>query len=162
MNIYIISDTHFGHDNMVTWGLRPEDFNEKLWKMLDSIPDDSVLIHCGDVSMGSDAFTHIKLQNYKFKKWLVRGNHDKHSISWYITNGWDFVADEILIKMFGNSFLFSHRPLPKREGVTKNIHGHLHGGKNRGFPAFYDEKYHSEITPEAIGYNLVKLSQKEI
>lgn len=160
MDIYLISDTHFGHDNMVKWSLRPADFNEKLWDLLDQVPEDAMLIHLGDISMGSDAMTHMKLQNYKFKKILVRGNHDKHSSSWYMKNGWDFVADELVMKQFGNSYLFSHCPLPKREGVHKNIHGHLHGGKSRGFPDFYDTLYHMEITPEAIGYKLIKLSQK--
>ncbi len=145
---------------MVKWALRPEDFNEKLWKGFDAIPDESILIHCGDITMGYDATTHIKLQKYKFKKWLVRGNHDNHSISYYIKNGWDFVADEIVIEMFGSKFLFSHMPLPKREGITKNIHGHLHGGKSRGYPDFYDEDYHYEVTPEVIGYSPAKLSQK--
>lgn len=160
MNIYIISDTHFGHDNMVEWALRPVDFNEKLWSVLEEIPDDSILIHCGDISMGSDALTHMKLQGFKFKKWLVRGNHDGHSIEWYVKNGWDFVADEIVINMFGGKFLFSHVPLPKREGITKNIHGHLHGSKSHPRPDFYDDNYHVEVTPEVIGYRALKLSQK--
>ncbi len=160
LEVFIISDTHFGHENMVKWALRPTDFNEKLWALLDEIPADSILIHCGDITMGADATTHIRLQKYPFKKWLIRGNHDNHGINWYIKNGWDFVADEIVIQMFGNKFLFSHEPLPKREGIFKNIHGHLHGGISRGFPDFYDDTYHIEVTPEAIGYRLVKLSQK--
>lgn len=144
---------------MVAWALRPKDFNEKLWKMLESIPADSILIHCGDVSMGSDALTHMKLQKLPFKKWLVRGNHDHHSVSWYVTNGWDFCADEIVLNMFGGTVLFSHYPMPKREGITKNIHGHLHGSKSHPHPPFYDPTYHVEVTPEVVGYGLVKLSQ---
>jgi len=160
MDIYIISDTHFGHDNIVKWGLRPVDYNEQLWSAFDTIPEDSILIHCGDITLGADAATHTKLQGYKFKKWLVRGNHDNHSISWYIKNGWDFCADEIVINMFGNNFLFSHAPLAKRVGISKNIHGHLHNGLSRGRPDFYDEAYHVEVTPEVIGYKVAKLSQK--
>lgn len=160
MNIYVISDTHFGHENMVKWSLRPEDFNEKLWKGLDDLPADSILIHCGDISMGYDATTHMRLQKYPFKKWLIFGNHDNHSISWYIKNGWDFAAHEVMIKMFGSNILFTHVPMPKREGIDKNIHGHLHGGKSRGFPDFYDEKYHIEVTPEAIGYVPAKLGNQ--
>lgn len=160
-----MSDSHFGHENMISWLLRPKDFNEKLWAMIESIPEDSILIHLGDITLGHDAMVHTKLQaisnqGFRFKKWLVRGNHDRHSIGWYVKNGWDFVADEIVIEMFGNKFLFTHIPQLKREGISKNIHGHLHGGKSRGFPDFYDESYHIEVTPEAVGYNLVKLSQE--
>lgn len=158
MDIYLISDTHFGHKNMIEWALRPSDFEDKIWRSLDMIPENSILIHLGDVSMGSDAMTHIRLQGYEFKKWLVRGNHDNHSIGWYMKNGWDFVADEIVIKMFGKNTLFSHIPMPKRVGIDRNVHGHLHGSKSHPRPDFYDEEYHVEICPEVIGYSLLKLS----
>ncbi len=69
MNIYVISDTHFGHDKMVEWSLRPNDYNERLWDSLDKLPSDCILIHCGDITIGYDATTHIKLQKYPFKKW---------------------------------------------------------------------------------------------
>ncbi len=160
MNIYVTSDTHFGHAKMEEWSLRPKDFNEKLWEGFDRLPEDSILLHLGDLTIGHDATTHLKLAKYKFKKWLVLGNHDNHSISYYVTNGWDFVGDEVVIKMFGHNILFTHEPVPKREGVTKNIHGHLHGGKSRGFPDFYDEEYHVEVTPEVIGYNPAKLGNQ--
>lgn len=155
--IYVISDSHFGHSKMEEWSLRPSDFNEKIWKGLDSLPDDAILIHCGDITLGEDAITHIKLKQYKFKKWLILGNHDRHSITWYVNNGWDFVCTEMVLEIFGSKILFSHIPLPKREGITKNIHGHLHGGNSHNFPEFYDKEYHFEVCPEVIGYFPAKL-----
>lgn len=152
MEIYTISDTHFGHQKLIDEGIREESNDAKHWKGFDTIPDDSILIHCGDITIGMDATFHIKFAKYKFKKWLVRGNHDSHSISWYINNGWNFVADEIVVKMYGGRILFSHKPYPKRHGITMNIHGHLHNGKSRKLPEFYDEEYHQEVTPEVIGY----------
>lgn len=158
MNIYCISDSHFGHENMVNWALRPKNFDDLIWKGITALPEDCVLLHLGDVSMGSDAITHMRLQNLSLKKWLVLGNHDSHSISWYLKNGWDFVASEVVLEMFGKKFLFTHMPQSKREGIDKNIHGHLHGGKSRKRPDFYDESYHIEVCPEVVGYNPVKLS----
>ena len=152
MNLYVISDTHFYHKNIIEFTGRPTDFSERLWKGFDTLEDEDVLIHCGDITMGMDAMVHEKLKTYKFKKWLIRGNHDKHSIAWYTKNGWDSVFDEALISMFGERILFTHAPYPKRQDVSKNIHGHLHGGKSRGRPDFYDESYHIEVTPEVIGY----------
>lgn len=162
MDIYIISDSHFGHAKMEEWSLRPPNFNEMLWKGLERLPAECILIHCGDITIGADATTHMRLQKFPFKKWLIRGNHDNHSISWYIKNGWDFVADELVIKMFGGKFLFTHMPEPKRDDITKNFHGHLHGGKSRGFPDFYDHEYHIEVTPEVVGYNPVKLGNQMV
>ena len=156
-NIYVISDSHFGHSKMEKWSLRPDDFEEKIWKGLDTIPDDGLLIHCGDITLGQDATVHNKLREYKFKKWLIRGNHDIHSITWYLRNGWDFIGDEIVLDVFGGKILFSHCPLPVREGFIKNIHGHLHGSKSHERPDFYKENYHIEVTPEVVGYQPVKL-----
>lgn len=158
--MYVVSDTHFGHKNMIVWSLRPDDFEQKFWDGFCSIPDDGVLIHCGDVSLGSDAITHMKLQTFKFKKWLIRGNHDHHSISWYLRNGWDMVADEMVINAFGKKILFTHIPLPKREGVTRNIHGHLHASKSHPRPDFYDPLYHFEVCPEVIGYMPARLGDR--
>ena len=159
MNIYLISDTHFGHKMLKEEGLRPKNQDDLLWKGFGSLPDDCILIHCGDITIGMDATFHNTFRKFTFKKWLIKGNHDRHSHSWYVTNGWDCVFDEAVIEMFGGRILFTHKPEPKREGIMKNIHGHLHGGKSRGFPDFYDEKYHQEVTPEVIGYIPVKLGQ---
>lgn len=158
--IFVISDSHFGHRKMTEWSLRPEDYNERIWKGLDSLPEDSILIHLGDITMGMDKLVHDKLQGYKFKKWLVRGNHDNNSVTWYVSHGWDSVCDEMVLEMFGHKILLSHMPMPKREGITKNIHGHLHGGRSRMRPPFYDESYHFEVCPEVIGYYPAKLGNQ--
>lgn len=158
--IYVISDSHFEHKNMVKWALRPDGFSEKIWAGLDTLPDDAILIHLGDITMGMDKEVHERLSRYKFKKWLVRGNHDNNSITWYVRNGWDSVCDEMVLDMFGHRILLSHTPLPKREGISKNIHGHLHGGKSRTRPDFYDETYHFEVCPEVIGYLPAKLGSQ--
>lgn len=156
-NIFVVSDTHFSHGNIVEWGLRPADFTERLWKGIEALPEEAILIHCGDITIGADYATHERLRKLKIKKWLVRGNHDNHSITWYVRNGWDFVADEIVVKMFGVRTLFTHMPTPKREGIDRNVHGHLHGGKSRNRPDFYDPSYHIEVCPEVVGYIPVKL-----
>lgn len=145
---------------MNEWALRPVDFNEKIWAGLDSLPEDSILIHLGDVTMSLDKEVHERLATYKFKKWLIRGNHDHHSVTWYVNNGWDSACDEMVLELFGNRILLSHAPLPKREGITKNIHGHLHGGKSRVRPEFYDDSYHVEVCPEVIGYQPAKLGNQ--
>lgn len=158
--LFVISDSHFGHKNMVengTIGLREAGYDDKIWAGLDSLPDDAILIHCGDITMGADMATHERLRKYPFKKWLIRGNHDGHSITWYVRNGWDFVGDELVLNILGSRILFTHAPTPKREGITKNIHGHLHGGKSRSRPSFYEDGYHVEVCPEVIGYMPAKL-----
>lgn len=156
--IYICSDSHFGHSKMEEWSLRPGDFEESIANGYRQLPEDSILIHLGDVEMGASYSTEVLLRSLSIKKWLVRGNHDKHGVGWYVEHGWDAVCDEMVLNMFGRSILLSHIPQPRREGVSINIHGHLHGGKSRGRPDFYDESFHIEVCPEVIGYTPYKLS----
>lgn len=133
MNCFIISDTHFFHDTMVENGYRPEGYEQKICKALSSIPSDSVLIHLGDFSMREhDRANAIFFSNLKTKKnWLVRGNHDEKSDTWYLNAGWDFVADKIVLDKYGKTMLFSHEPQEYADWYDINIHGHLHAGTHR-------------------------------
>lgn len=131
-NIYIISDTHFNHtDKMIEYCGRPENYNELIWKNLKQLKDDDILIHLGDVCIGKDREVHKKLQEFKFKKILVRGNHDKKSNSWYLNNGWDFVCEEFKDTLFGKNILFSHMPKVWDGVYDLNIHGHFHNSDHR-------------------------------
>lgn len=126
MNYWIITDTHFGHKKMQEYCNRTFGFESTIICNLMMIckPGD-VLIHLGDICIGRDEHWHEELDNVHSKKWLIRGNHDKKSLGWYFDHGWDCVADEITVDVFGKRILFSHRPAT---GGTfdLNIHGHHH------------------------------------
>jgi calcineurin-like phosphoesterase family protein len=131
---WIISDTHFGHTRLQAHARRPSNVDElivKAWQRL-ILPTDLV-IHLGDV-----AFTFVDLgtllNSLPGKKILVRGNHDSKSVSYYMSHGFDFACDALVL---GGCF-FTHTPsrdLP--EGCTVNVHGHLHNrfpATHRAFP----------------------------
>ena len=63
------------------------------------------------------------------RKWLVKGNHDKKSYTWYLTHGWDFVGDSIRLYIHGKYVHFSHIPNPN--DYYLNVHGHLHNNDHR-------------------------------
>lgn len=131
VNFWVISDTHFGHDKL--WELfgRPKGFENlifsNLWKFVQ--PGDT-LIHLGDVCIGDDAKWHERLGHFPFNRWLVRGNHDGKSISWYLNHGWSFVGETFTLHMGGKEILFSHVPRPDT-GYDLNIHGHFHDSNHR-------------------------------
>jgi calcineurin-like phosphoesterase family protein len=128
MRYWIITDTHFGHGAMKQMCGRPDFFEDKIIKNLRQLlrPAD-VLIHLGDMAFYKHEYWSKELMSeVQGKKWLVKGNHDKKSISWFMANGWDFVAEEFTLKMFGKKILFSHRPSKYVDGVDLNIHGHHH------------------------------------
>jgi calcineurin-like phosphoesterase family protein len=132
MNIFIISDTHFGHTALhERYKVRPADYEEKIvlyWKKI--IQPQDLVIHLGDLFVGNPESWVAWLPELPGRKILVLGNHDSKSIVWYMSNGFDFCCKEFTWKRHGLRILFSH--IPKSEGdFDINIHGHLHEGRHR-------------------------------
>lgn len=130
MKYYIISDTHFFHDDMIHLCGRPQNFERRIirnWRA--TVTDQDVVIHIGDVIFYQyDKLKEIMDSLPAMRKILVRGNHDKRSCNWYMRNGFDFACDEFLLNYMGKNLLFSHYPKNNITGKTTyvNIHGHSH------------------------------------
>jgi len=125
---YIITDTHLGHGNMPKFCGRPEGFSEQIINNLLKLKCTSkdTLIHLGDVCWYDDIDWNNKITGTtKCKTVIVRGNHDKHSYSWYTDNGWDFCCETFTLDIYGKKVLFSHKP-QKDGDYDVNIHGHFH------------------------------------
>lgn len=123
MNVYIISDTHFNHQNMQTYCLRPSNFTERIIKNWNQTvkPEDTV-IHLGDVMIGKKS--EWIMPSLPGRKILIRGNHDRsQSCAWWMGHGFDFVCDGLI---FRHAWL-THEPANTLPVETEiNIHGHLH------------------------------------
>lgn len=123
MKFFLVSDTHFNHQNIATYCQRPSNFTEVLIKNwnLRVKPEDTV-IHLGDVAIGKKS--EWIMPSLPGRKILIRGNHDRsQSVSWWADKGFDFACDSLLFR----GVWLTHEPaqsLP--EGATLNIHGHLH------------------------------------
>lgn len=132
MKIWLITDTHFGHDKMIPYCGRPEGFEEVILQNLSVLNDHDVLVHLGDICIGKDAYWHEELMHrVNGRKWLLRGNHDGKSDSWYLSHGWDFVGEQFLIERYGRKILFSHVPQKDTGYFDVNIHGHFHNSLHR-------------------------------
>lgn len=138
MNYWITADTHLNHKKLIEFG-RPRGFEEKILSNLSRVlnPDD-ILIHLGDICIGNEVEAHLQLMSVSTcKKWLVKGNHDRKSDTWYLSHGWDFVSTRICLEKFGTRILFSH--IPEDVGdeyecnawFDVNIHGHFHDSNFR-------------------------------
>ena len=158
MKIHIISDTHFNHKNVAKYCNRPDDWVEKLMGNIVTLETD-ILIHLGDVSLGKDNGWHNFMNAYdKHKRWLILGNHDGKSMTWYMEHGWDFIARNFTMYLYGIRILFSHRPYPfppiktvtrelarneahsevmvdkPRSNFDINVCGHVHNRKGTPLP----------------------------
>lgn len=162
MNYWLISDTHFNHTKLEEWGGRSGDWQEQLWKGIESIPYGDTLIHLGDICIGNDEEVHNELRKHlKHDQTaiLVRGNHDGKGIQWYNDHGWDFVCDGLELLYQGHYLHFTHRPARPQGNTTWNIHGHTHGNLHRSeeYSEFYSPQYHIDISPEIRGYKPIRL-----
>jgi len=127
-NIWIISDTHFFHENIGRYCNRPENWQEliiKNWNDLIS-PDETVL-HLGDFSFGKRSNFDLLIEQLHGKIILIRGNHDRLSRLRYEARGVTIVNEPIYVELDEKmKIVFSHWPVvPLDDGVI-NLHGHIH------------------------------------
>jgi len=135
-NIWVISDTHFGHTNILKYSNRPfKDTEEMDWAMVkrwNSVvqPQDKVY-HLGDVYFGSKERVDNILSSLNGRKRLILGNHD---------NGKDQMLQRHFekISMWGMfpeyNVLLTHVPVHEsslrenrfKSGKMINVHGHIH------------------------------------
>ena len=141
--IYLISDTHFCHKNILTYENRPftdlVDMREKLISNWNSVigPDDEVY-HLGDVGFFNKELGMSIVSRLNGHKHLILGNHDGHSKSWFKDIGFETVEKHELLEVNGVKILLTHyphsQPLPK-EGYDLHFYGHVHGKGNE--PGLY-------------------------
>lgn len=133
---FLISDTHFGHRNIINFSneedsfkkLRPftsvEEMDEHMVERWNSVVTDRDLVyHLGDVVINRRCLPI--LSRLKGRKRLVKGNHDLFRLSEFTPYFEDIYGVVVL-----NDLVCSHIPLMKssiRPRYRGNIHGHTHG-----------------------------------
>lgn len=138
-NLFFISDTHFGHANIINFKrndgtpLRPfssiqehDEFIVEHWNRLVR-PQDHIY-HLGDVCVKSDQLGILKRCNGH--KRLVRGNHDIFKTRMYMNYFEEIYGVRIFVE---HGFACSHIPLHpdslNRRGWSVNVHGHTHANR---------------------------------
>lgn len=159
-NTFFISDTHFGHKNIITFKdgddklLRPfdsvEEMDEHMVECWNSVVKDGDRVyHLGDVVINRKALPIMDRLNGK--KVLVKGNHDIFKLRDYVKYFDDIRAYKVMPE---HGIICSHIPIHPEslERWRLNIHGHLHGN------ILPDKKYLS-VCVEQINYTPVELEE---
>ena len=131
MRVFVISDTHFGHKNLVKLCGRPHDFSERIvanWNRL--VEPEDLVIHLGDYIVWKYSDFLDVMDQMNGRKVLVFGNHDHKSLVWYMEHGFSFACHSFSWNYHGENILFTHEP-SSDGGFDINIHGHLHTGMHR-------------------------------
>lgn len=138
-NIFIVSDTHFGHSNILNFTdsetgnkIRPEfscveEMNEVMVDRWNSVVhDEDIVYHLGDVYFGDG---HKVLNRLKGRKRLILGNHDNGKASYLQCN----FQKVLMWRMFPEfNCVLTHVPIHESSlyKVDYNLHGHIHQQKS--------------------------------
>ena len=166
---WIISDTHWNHQNIVEYSGRPVNHNELMqqnWRKLVK-PEDTVL-HLGDVLMGRQDLWKSMPGWLPGKVTMIVGNHDHdHKVrfmeeEWGWTTSYEYLREDYR----GYEIWFTHYPFmasqdPRSTNNTDmrynklpenyiNVHGHIHE-KETG------DLQRINVSVEKIGYQPVNL-----
>lgn len=152
--IWVVSDTHFHHKNIVDYGQRPfNDVKEMDEALVDNwnstVNKGDIVYHLGDVLFGKDCSILGKLNGAKR---LIVGNHDDLKNQ----NLLGSFQKVMLWRMFPDwKVVLTHVPLlldsDENKKYTRNIHGHVHQNS-------LGDKRYTNVSVEAIGYKPVLLT----
>jgi calcineurin-like phosphoesterase family protein len=162
MKYAVIGDPQFSHKKLIELG-RPADFEDKIKRNLinANLELEDVLIVVGDICIGNDEENNNWFRkNLMCNLWLVRGNHDSKSISWYLNHGWNCVVDRLDLNLFGKRLIFTHEPISEYDIDMINIHGHLHGGEHKGYGDWIPDLYHINVAADFTGFAPVFITPK--
>lgn len=171
MKHFVISDTHFLHNNIIKYCNRPEDYNKQIiknWRKV--VSDEDVVIHLGDVACGFKGREKELKQIFSLlpgKKQLIKGNHDTKEDAFYFDLGFETVKDYAIIENEGIKTLLCHYPLEislydsiairdfqtelmslfRDKECSFLIHGHTHNAKPKYAFAFNASVERLNYTP---------------
>lgn len=147
MITWLFSDPHFGHKRIKKLCHLPDDCEIKILRQLTTKTQPGDVVIC----LGDVAFYDVEKWCQEIVEalpgrllWLIKGNHDKKSNTWYLSHGWHMVCEGLELNAFGRYLWLTHRPDYSRIHHVINVHGHFHNSDHhpedcfvRNFPESY-------------------------
>jgi calcineurin-like phosphoesterase family protein len=159
-NIYFISDTHFGHNNIIKYCNRPfNDITEMEntivanWNKI--VTKHDKIYHLGDFSMCLRKSEVQRIYSrLNGKKALIQGNHDTLGYNFYHDLFDEYYKYPIILE---KHWILSHEPLFVNDNMPYvNVHGHLHNGGHED--EFNVGKHHINVSIECINYEPISFN----
>ena len=129
---FVVSDTHFGHSNIIKYCGRPfknvDEMNQTMvtnWNAV--VTQRDTVIHVGDLGWHG---VHYWAKQLNGRKVLVLGNHDG-KLSAETKKLFAHVTPMLEAKIEGQTVVFCHYPMmawSKSHHGSLHLHGHSHGG----------------------------------
>lgn len=149
--IWVTSDTHFNHANIIKYCNRPflsvEEMNDVIinnWN--DVVPKEATVYHLGDFALGDKSLIPDLLNRLNGHIKLVMGNHDNYEkmincvYSGYINSvSWEEVIKVEKKIIIMNHYPFSSLPDPNSNYSTIQLHGHVHSTPDKQWSGFSNQ-----------------------
>lgn len=140
-NIFFTSDTHFNHPNILKYCSRPfssvEEMDEAIIENWNNVvgPED-IVFHLGDVGFKSAIRVREILDRLHGRIYLVAGNHDRKLLTDNLKTRFEFVSQQLYIRVNDQPIYLNHFPFLCFDGVygrrdnsrTWQLFGHVHSG----------------------------------
>lgn len=164
---WVISDTHFGHRNIVDFSHRPPDHESLILEQwAANVGEDDTLLHLGDlVYRGNAQFRALVAPHLTGgRKLLIKGNHDHQRPGFYKKCGFKFPVKPFQIRWGSWNVSFAHYPWSDADETRAQrpnelrIHGHIHtaGYTRSAFVPFL--RNHINMSVEQTNYQPVNLA----
>ena len=134
--IFVTSDLHFGHKNIIKYENRPfkdvEEMDKKLIENWNEVVSDTDITYVlGDFSWYKGEKTNEILNQLNGKKILIKGNHDKNFLNdkKFNINLFEAIYDYKVIKYDGIKYVLFHYPIAEFDGKNNgyiHLYGHIH------------------------------------
>lgn len=137
-NIYVTSDLHFYHDNILTFENRPfkdvEHMNQEMIKIWNkTVSDDDLVYILGDFSFGNGYQTNEILKSLNGRKILIVGNHDYFlDDKKFDRSLFEDIQDCLKTQIYGRNFFMCHYPLSSCTRKMISLYGHVHSNEIGG------------------------------
>lgn len=176
-HIWVTSDTHFNHANIIKYCNRPfssvEEMNETIianWNKV--VRWDDTVYHLGDFALGDKSLIPNIFRRLPGRINVIMGNHDNFNIMEKIGN-----EDRLIVGLFWeeiikvgkktiimNHFPFGSLPDPNSNYPIIQLHGHVHSTPDKPWNCF-DNQYdvgvdNNNFTPVNLAELLDKLHYK--
>jgi len=160
---YVISDTHFGHTNIIEYCDRPYtsvgEMNEALtanWNR--TVDDDDEVIFVGDLTIAGTAEAFLRwIDRLHGEITFIVGDHDDEVLT---TLDRVYVCEDYRFDYDDQQFYCVHDPadLPANQS-TWAIHGHHHNNWPDQFPFLNPKQQRVNVSVELINYTPLALSK---
>lgn len=157
MAIFYISDTHFGHKNILKYDNRPyftvaEMDADLIKRWNNAVKSTDTVYHLGDFSWLKPAEESEILQRLNGTKILIRGNHDyKPTAEWAEVLPFAEIVDN------GRHVILSHFPIASYKNMTHgyyHLYGHVHNSFEDGLFDAYRRAWEKHYEKQMRSFNV--------